>query len=102
MIHKNFRSYHLAVSCYKLFETVKCASHLKTQLVRAASSVVLNLAEGAGRPNDRDRKRFYGIALASTREVQAILDLIPHAPSSVISAADQLGACLYRLYSPKI
>jgi four helix bundle protein len=101
MIHKNFRAYQLAVAHYKLCDRLKCASHLKTQLVRAASSICLNLAEGSGRPCDRDRMRFYGIALSSLREVQSILDLVPHTPASLLSASDQLGACVYRLNNPK-
>jgi four helix bundle protein len=44
------------------------------QIHRAASSVVRNLAEGAGRTG-KDRKRFYRYADASAREVRGCLDL---------------------------
>ena len=44
---KNFRSYQIAVKFYRLVETVRLKSHLKDQLRRASSSIVLNLAEVA-------------------------------------------------------
>ena len=69
---------------------------LKNQLDRAASSIVLNLAEGAGRQSPKDSKRFYIIAFGSLRECQAILDLLPK-ESEAIECADSLAAHLYRL-----
>jgi len=45
------------------------------QLVRAADSVALNIAEGAARDGDV-RKHHYRIALGSAAEVAAVLDLI--------------------------
>jgi four helix bundle protein len=101
MLHSNFRTFQLAVTFYQQCEQLKCASHLKNQLLRAASSVVLNLSEGSARAGDADRKRFYNIAFASTREVQAILVLVPHASQSILSASDSLGASTYRLCHPK-
>lgn len=44
------------------------------QIHRAASSVVRNLAEGAGRTG-KDRKKFYRYADASAREVRGCLAL---------------------------
>jgi four helix bundle protein len=50
--------------------------HLRDQLVRAADSVVLNIAEGAGRwPGDAARNHFR-IAAGSAAEVAAVLDLV--------------------------
>jgi four helix bundle protein len=43
---KTFRTLDLAVEFYSLVENIKAPSHLKEQLLRAASSVPLNLAEG--------------------------------------------------------
>ena len=42
----NFRSLDLAMTFYHLCERVRAPAHLKDQLVRAASSVALNLTEG--------------------------------------------------------
>jgi four helix bundle protein len=44
------------------------------QVERAASSIVLNLAEG-GRRNGRDPRRFWDIAHGSAAEIRGALDL---------------------------
>ncbi len=92
----NFKSYQLALSLYKKARGQKLPYFLKDQLERAASSVVLNLAEGSARTSPKERKRFYVIAFASLREIQALIDM----EDSLIELhplADQLGACLYKL-----
>ena len=101
MLHPNFRAFQLAVSFYAQCDRLKCAAHLKSQLLRAASSAVLNLSEGSACASDADRKRFYNIAFASVREVQAVLVLVPHASAELIAASDSLGACVYRLCHSK-
>jgi len=54
--------------------------HLRDQMVRAADSMVLNIAEGAGRwPGDASRNHFR-IAMGSAAEVAAVLDLV-HLPA---------------------
>ncbi|HEV2670700.1 MAG TPA: four helix bundle protein [Gemmatimonadales bacterium] len=50
-------------------------SGLANQWQRAASSVVLNIAEGASRPGNREFRRHLGIARASLDEIEAIIDL---------------------------
>jgi len=44
--------------------------------VRAADSVVLNIAEGCGRPIGAARRHFFDIACGSAAEVGAIIDLL--------------------------
>ena len=63
--------------------------------MRAALSVVANLAEGSAKASVKDRVRFYAIALASFRESQAMLDVI--GASKLLENSDFLGACLYKL-----
>jgi four helix bundle protein len=51
--------------------------HLRDQLVRAADSMVLNIAEGTGRePGSDARRNHYRIAAGSAAEVSAVLDLV--------------------------
>ena len=49
---------------------------LREQLERASSSIVLNIAEGAGRHSSPDKQRFYEIAKGSATECAAILDVL--------------------------
>ena len=93
----NFRSYQMAVTLHKGCTTLKLPGYLRDQLLRASSSVALNLAEGSAKPTVRDRLRFYNIAFASLREVQSILELASLEGAASHVAADQLAGCLYRL-----
>ena len=49
--------------------------HLADQLGRASTSIVLNLAEGAGKSSSPDKRRFYLIARGSATESAALLDI---------------------------
>ena len=53
----------------------KLPFNLNDQLERAASSIVLNLAEGSAGASAKEKKRFYIIAFASPREAQALIDI---------------------------
>jgi four helix bundle protein len=76
---------HEGLDCYKLAVQVSRwaakqvfpaqRKHLRDQLVRAADSVVLNIAEGAGRGPGDGRRNHYRIALGSAAEVAAIIDV---------------------------
>jgi four helix bundle protein len=95
---KNFRTYQLAIEFYKDCQCIKLSSIAKDQFDRALLSIPLNLAEGASRPTERDRKKFYFIALGSMREIQTLLALFGNA--ALNKKADQLAAHLYRLCHP--
>ena len=49
---------------------------LRDQLERASTSIILNIAEGAGRRSPADRRRHFVIAQGSTYECAAILDIL--------------------------
>jgi len=49
--------------------------HLKDQIRRASSSIVLNIAEGAGKWTKKDKMNYYRIARASAFESMGALDL---------------------------
>ena len=51
-------------------------SHLTDQLSRAATSVALNIAEGAGEYSRAEKKRFYRMAKRSASECTAVLDVL--------------------------
>ena len=50
-------------------------SHLADQLTRASTSIVLNLAEGAGKLSRADKRRYYLTARGSATESAALLDV---------------------------
>lgn len=50
-------------------------SHLADQLTSASTSIVLNLAEGAGKHSKADKRRFYLTARGSATVSAALLDV---------------------------
>ena len=50
-------------------------SYLANQLQRAAVSIPLNIAEGAGEFSRSDKRRFYRMALRSATECSAVADV---------------------------
>ena len=50
-------------------------SHLCDQFTRASTSIVLNLAEGAGKHSKPDKRRYYLSARGSATESAALLDV---------------------------
>ena len=80
---------------------------LADQVVRSASSVPANLAEGNGR-NGRDRLHHWRIAYGSAKEVDVHLRLLLHADAIDVSPAtkalqlfDEVRAMTWRLLNPK-
>jgi len=50
---KNFRTYEISKDFYHMIENTEWPQHLRDQALRAASSIVLNIAEGAGLPSKK-------------------------------------------------
>src|SRR5476649_2109530 len=94
-IPTNFRTYELSIIFYRECKQVKLPYSMRDQLMRAASSISLNLSEGSAKPSRKERLRYYGIAFGSIREIQAIIRLEELA--SLNQRADQLAAMLYKL-----
>jgi len=72
---------------------------IRDQLKRAAMSIVLNIAEGAGKPAVADRARYYAAARGSAMECGALLDVCLVAGRA---SAEQVGegkALLVRVVS---
>jgi four helix bundle protein len=77
------------------------------QVIRSASSVPANLAEGDGR-SGRDRLHFWRIAYASAKEVDSHLRLLAQAgvvngseATKAIETFDEVRAITWRLLNPK-
>ena len=94
---KNFEAYQVAKEFYWSCKEVKLPQFLRDQLLRASSSIALNVAEGSGKRTPRDQIRFYSIAFGSLRECQGILELEKISDARIMNLADRLGAMLFRL-----
>jgi four helix bundle protein len=77
---------------------------LTSQLRRAAISIPLNIAEGAGNNSNTEFQRFLGYALRSTYEVIAALEIAqrlgyctPETTQSLLTEADEIAAMLVGL-----
>ena len=76
--HERLICYRLALKVARWLHATRFprgATDLRRQAVRAADSVVLNIAEGASRQGDAAKNHFR-IALGSAAETCAVLDLV--------------------------
>ena len=77
--HESLDVYQLALKFHLGVMTLlpkRGSPTLRDQLERASISIILNIAEGAGRRSPADRRRHFVIAQGSTYECAAILDII--------------------------
>ncbi|NUO47819.1 MAG: four helix bundle protein [Polyangiaceae bacterium] len=77
--HERMDVYRVALELHVLATKLlnaRCSRVVRDQLERASLSVVLNVAEGAGRRARADKHRFYAIARGSTTECAAIFDAL--------------------------
>src|SRR6187399_3399793 len=78
--HERLDVYHLALDFLVLASEIieglpRGRSHLSDQFARASLSIVLNLAEGAGKYSKPDKRRYYLTARGSATESAALLDI---------------------------
>jgi four helix bundle protein len=78
--HERLDVYELALEFLVLANEVieglpRGRSHLADQFTRASLSIVLNLAEGAGKHSKLDKRRYYVTARGSATESAALLDV---------------------------
>ncbi len=99
---KTFNTLELAIEFYGEVEDSSIKGNLREQLLRAASSIALNLSEGNAKPSAKEKRRFYQIAYASQKECQAILRLVRFHESALWQLLDSLGAHIYRLMQSPI
>ena len=102
--HEKLHVYQLAIEFFRLALRVVAGlprgeAELRSQLKRAALSIPLNIAEGAGKPGGPDRARFNAIARGSAMECGALLDVC-HLSGNVTDADARGGkALLVRIVS---
>ncbi|MED5373383.1 MAG: four helix bundle protein [Myxococcota bacterium] len=97
---ENLDAYRLAISLNRSIAALdfpKNRAHLRDQGVRAADSVVLNIAEGMGRGRLTNAgKNHMRIAKGSLLEVYAVLDLLNKADQHRVDI-ERLDRLLYGL-----
>lgn len=81
--HEKLDVYQVAIDLVTLASQIvrelpRGNAHLADQLQRAAISIPLNIAEGAGEYSRKDKARFYRIAKRSATECAATLDVCLH------------------------
>ena len=74
--HVYQRAESLYVKVLEILSSPKIDKNIKNQLKRAALSIILNIAEGAGKYSKKDKKNFYTISKGSTNECVAIIRIL--------------------------
>jgi four helix bundle protein len=74
-------------------------SHLVDQLSRASTSIVLNIAEGAGKFSPGDKRRYYLSAAGSATECAAVMDVLQRLKLIGAQAHSDGKAALERIVS---
>jgi four helix bundle protein len=79
--HERLDVYRVSIDFIALVESLlenlpRGRAYLGDQMQRAATSIALNIAEGAGEFSAKDKARFYRMALRSARECAALLDVM--------------------------
>jgi len=96
--HERLDVYQRALEVLDLCDSIieqlpKGRAHLKDQLDRAATSIVLNVAEGAGEFSPDEKCRFYRIARRSATEAGAILHIYAREGTVPNSRSMRLALC---------
>ena len=71
--------------------------NLKSQIIRAATSVALNIAEGSTGQSDAEQNRFLGMALRSLFETVACLHLIKRRNYASAEMVQEIYVCSEKL-----
>jgi four helix bundle protein len=74
-------------------------AELADQLRRASTSIMTNIAEGAGQPAGPNRRRFYGLARGSAYECGSIVDIARALAVAPAEVTDEADGQLHRIVS---
>ncbi len=98
--HEKLDVYRVALAFagwQRRLQVPKGNADLADQLNRAATSVALNVAEGAGEFSQADKRRFYRMARRSAAECAAALDLLEFCGGVPENALESGRALLHRV-----
>ena len=73
-VYKKAKQFNKSIALFLVHTKVDKVTH--DQLRRASFSIMLNIAEGAGRFTNKDKRNFYVISRGSAFECVAILDYL--------------------------
>jgi len=98
--HEKLIAYRLALELLSQVREMQIADvRLRDQIIRAAKSVCLNIAEGAGRGSDADKKRVYAIARGECCEAAAAIDVARAAGDCDSTGGSAARATAGRVYA---
>src|SRR5690242_13128264 len=88
------------LECYKLTKQLPSEEKfgMISQIRRAALAAHLNIAEGASRKSETERKRYYEVARGSIIEIDAALDIATELEYLRDIKIDKLGESLVRTF----
>ncbi len=88
------------LECYKLTKLLPADEKfgMISQIRRAALSVHLNIAEGASRKSEIERKRYYEIARGSVIEIDAALNIAKDVQYLETVAMENLGTAMIKCF----
>ena len=92
---RNLRAQRIDFASPELQVQISGSAAFGADMLRAASSVALNLSEGSAKRSPADRRRFYEIALGSVRECEAIVELLE--AKRLKEPVDKLARHVYKL-----
>lgn len=93
----NFRTLDLAVEFHDEVAALNVQGHLRDQIVRAASSIALNLTEGNAKFSAKEKRRYYQVAYGSLKECETALRMLKIKDQPINQTANHLGGALYKL-----
>lgn len=64
------KSHNLVLQIYKISEQFPRKEELTSQMIRAVSSISMNIAEGCGKSSLKEYLRFINISISSTTELE--------------------------------
>ncbi len=102
--HEKLDSYRVSVRFVGVTEKIvknlpEGRSYITNQLLRAALSIPLNIAEGSGEYSRRDKARFYRFALRSATECAAVLDVLLSTDLGDAEVVEEGRELLHRIVS---